>query len=663
MTRTSPYGFTIFLGAFLLFAVQPVLGRTLLPLFGGGPAVWTVCMLFFQIGLLGGYTFAHILGRICNGRTAALYHIAVLILSLVFLPLAVRNLPREMAPEWAVLALLASSAGLPYLVLASTGPLVQTWFREQFSDRSPYRLYSLSNIASMLALAAYPFVLEPLLSLTQQRLLWSAGYAAYVACCAWCAWSHRSSAACAQQSAPLENWTSLLWWVALAAAGSIVLLAITNQMCQEVASIPFLWVLPLAIYLLTFILAFDSSRWYNRSLYARLLSVAVPAACAVSAVGLVLPIAVQIAVYSLTLFVCAMACHGELTLSRPDPSHLTYFYLAIAAGGALGGTVVALGAPALFTSYLEFPLGLTFCCLLILAEWVRGGTWNDANIPVHRRFAPATGLALAAIVPLFFLPGLDEPITTSSFRNFYGILRFRERSTVAGPQREMRHGRITHGYQFLEQAKRAWPTSYYGPASGIGLSMKKLPAAASVGVIGLGAGTLAAYGRPGDVIRFYEINPDVIRLSHNYFSFQRDSAAKIQVVEGDGRIRLSQEPESTAFDLIAVDAFSSDAIPTHLLTVECAATYRRHLKPEGTLAIHISNQSLDLGPVVLGLAEELGMQALRVDSQEDAAQGTSEASWMLLTARSADRPASNKPRLSIRWTDDHVSLWQILRWH
>ena len=655
MTRSTPYAVTIFLGAFLLFAVQPILGRTLLPLFGGGPAVWTVCLLFFQIGLLGGYLYAHAAGRICRGRVSRYYHLAVLAVSLLFLPVGPKATLPGLGPELAVLALLAASAGLPYLVLASTGPLLQTWFHEQFPGRSPYRLYSLSNIASMLALVSYPLLVEPLLSLSAQRALWSAGYVAYACCCGWCAWSHRQYNACPPSAAVRLPSRHVAWWIALSAAGSIILLAITNQMCQEVASTPFLWILPLAIYLMTFILAFDSPRWYIRRWYSRALSLAVPAACAVSAMGLVLPVTVHIAVFSVTLFVCAMSCNGELANARPEPARLTHFYLAIASGGAIGGTLVALGAPLVFTSYLEFPLGLSLCCALILSRILVHD--SAPGIAFDQRLIPTIGLTLAAVVPLAFLPG-PEPLTTSSFRNFYGILRLRERTSIAGPQREMRHGRITHGFQFIEQSKRAWPTSYYGPLSGVGLAINKLSHPANIGVIGLGAGTLAAYGKPGDRIRFYEINPDVIALSKNYFSFQRDSAAKVEVIEGDARMRLEQEPRPLEFDLLAVDAFSSDAIPTHLLTSECARIYRRHLKPGGVLAIHISNQSLDLAPVVAGMARYLGMQTIRIDSPEDQSHGTSTASWMLLSGKSDAAP----PPSTAVWTDDHVSLWRIMRW-
>jgi len=447
------------------------------------------------------------------------------------------------------------------------------------------------------------------------------------------------------------------WWLGLSAAGSVILLATTNQMCQEIASTPFLWVLPLAIYLSTFILAFGPRHRHNRGLYTRALAVAVPAASGISVMGLAVPVTIHIAVFSIALFICAMACHSELALSRPDPARLTYFYLSIAAGGALGGVMVALGAPLVFTSYLEFPLGLSFCCLLVLLRWITGGNWNDRTIPAHRRFAPAIGLALAALIPLAFLPE-NEPLTTSSFRNFYGVLRFRERSSVAGPQREMRHGHTTHGFQFMEQSKRAWPTSYYGHASGIGLALDRLAHPANVAVIGLGAGTLAAYGKPGDHIRFYEINPDVIALSKNYFSFQRDSAATIEVIEGDARLRLAQQQVPLNFDLIAVDAFTSDAIPTHLLTKECADIYRRHLKNGGILAIHISNHSLDLAPVVRGIAQYLGMQSMRVDSEGNPALGTSEASWVALS----DEPSAAKNGRAILWTDDHVSLWQVMKW-
>jgi hypothetical protein len=478
---------------------------------------------------------------------------------------------------------------------------------------------------------------------------------------------------------------TLFFWLALSMGGSILLLATTNQMSQEIPVIPFLWVLPLALYLMTFLLVFHPACWYDRRWYAIGVGALVPTACGVMLVGLAVNLWVHLVVDSMALFVCCMACHGELARAKPHPAHLTLYYLVIAAGGAFGGVFVALLAPAVFTTYAEYPLGLAFCCLLAAAGWYRSRAWTAYPGKPYWVIAPIAGLAMGFLAAVVTWTSDTDPHVLARFRNFYGILRVQEQSDSNGPKRLLTHGRVTHGFQYLDPDKRDWPTTYFGPESGIGLAMRYHPRrqlattaeqALKAGVIGLGAGTIAAYLHSGDTLRFYEINPRVASVAEQYFTFQKDAPGLVEVVLGDARVQLERElaaGQPQQFDVFAVDAFSSGAIPTHLLTRECAETYRRHLKADGLLLFHISNQAVDLIPVVRGLAELLGMEPLLVETHRDESRGISDSTWMILTSNAAFREqpevraaaASSAPRLSARaplpWTDDFASLWRVLK--
>jgi hypothetical protein len=661
------------LSAFLLFQIQPIVARRLLPEFGGTPAVWSTCLLFFQAVLLAGYIYAHWL----QWRWA---HAVLLAGSFAFLLIAPAKLHSPGAagdPSLQILLLLAATVGPPYFLLASTAPLVQRWFTAERPGASPWRLYALSNFGSFLALLSYPFAVEPYIRLATQTQIWTWLYGAFVVVCGWTALTSPGTSVALGTSAVSQGVAHdrpsalrVLFWLALAASGSTILLATTNEISQEIAVNPFLWVAPLSLYLLTFVLTFESDRWYKPGLYAGLAGLFTAIACAVSSAASGIPVLPQLGVYLAALFVACMLCQGELVRSRPSPRYLTQFFLTVAAGGALGGVFVALVAPRVFTEFSEYPIGLGAACLLGLASWVhREGrkAWSNFDTRI-----PVTALALGVLTA-----GSDAAISGGqgslvSRRNFYGILRVSETEDLNGPKRKLTHGRIDHGFQYQQAPRRDWPTSYFGPHSGVGIALNGVfeahPGPLRIAVVGLGTGTLAAWGRPGDTIRYYEINPNVVSIADTWFSFLKDSKAHIEVVPGDARIQLADELDRGApgnFDVLAVDAFSSDSIPMHLLTAECADVYRRHLKPGGILLLHITNRTLDLEPVARGIAQHLGWQAAQLISQSHPETGEYASRWVLISANpsafaagSGWMPLSRPPLL---WTDDFASLWHVLK--
>jgi hypothetical protein len=694
------YGITIFLGAFLLFLIQPVIGKYLLPWFGGTPAVWTTCMLFFQALLLGGYAYAHALARRWSlGRQAVVHAIlaGASLLSLPAIPSQSWKVQDGHAPELHILGLLLLSIGAPYFLLSATSPLLQSWFSRIRPGSSPYRLYALSNLGSLLAIVLYPFFVEPALRLNLQAILWSWAYAGFVVFCIVA--SMRASLfavgagplpAAGGETGPQREpgLPERVLWLGLPAVSCLVLLATTNQMCQDVAVVPLLWILPLALYLLSFILCFQYERLYRRRLFLPLLVGSLLWSCFVLQGSVFVALRSQILSYSLTLFAVCMVCHGELVRLKPAADHLTSFYLMVAGGGALGGAVVTVLAPILLTDYWEYHLGLVLTVLLVMVSLFR-----DERGPL-RRGRPVWAWALMYLSAFALVFALATQIrasmqnTVETARNFFGVLRVLDlyRDNPGRHRLTLMHGRIEHGFQFQDPEKRYWPTSYFGPDSGVGVAICFHPTRLGngrrrgplrIGVVGLGTGTLASYGTEGDYFRFYEINPDVIRLSDRYFTYRRDSPARIDVVVGDARISLERErqfQEPQGFDILAVDAFSSDAIPVHLLTRECLQTYLYHLSPDGILAMHISNRYFDLSPVVRYMASlepARGMEALWVDARENEVQGTDSTDWILLTAnrlfladaevRKYVTPWKDPILQPLVWTDDYSNLFSLLR--
>ncbi len=685
------FGVTIFAGAFLLFASEPLVAKEILPWFGGAAAVWSVCLLFFQTALLLGYAYAHRLRSRVPPRAQAMVHATIVAVSLAALPIIPNAMWKPTAaqdPAWRILLVLGATVGLPFFVLASLGPLLQAWYFERDASGRPYRLYALSNAGSLGALVAYPALIEPRLALRAQAWGWSLAYGVVAATSVVVAFSHPVRQKTADKGgAPEASFGRRLLWIALAAVPSALLLAVTNHISQNVASAPFLWVLPLGIYLLSFILCFEGRRWYVRGLWLRLLGVALGGmAYGISEDLETAALKVLLPLFCAGLFVCCMVCHGELARLKPEPSQLTQFYLLLSLGGALGGLFVALIAPYWFRNLWELPLALGGCGVLVLVV-----LWSDPeSYFFHKRFHPAwlgmVALVIALCVNLGMTSRRLSRDTRVMVRNFYGLLRVKERvrplivSMETDPKnlfdapdlriRELVNGVISHGEQFQESSLRRQPTTYYSRESGVGfaIDIAERHGAVRVGVIGLGAGTLAAYGRPTDVFRFYDINPLVVTLARNEFTYLRDSPAQNDVVQGDARLSLERE-SSQQFDVLAVDAFTGDSIPVHLLTRETFELYRRHLKPGGVLAMHISNRYLDLEPVVAAAAAAIGEQAMVVSNGPDESRSISTSTWVLVAAKDSklaeevwhDSGATPATQNRVLWTDDYSSLVRVLK--
>jgi hypothetical protein len=716
-TRAA-FGAAMFLGAFLLFLVQPVAAKYLLPWFGGGPAVWTTCMLFFQGVLLAGYAYAHLGVQRLSPRGQARVHGALLALSVVVALALVttgvlRWQPRaeaggsELAPLGRILLLLTLTLGLPCFVLSATSPLVNAWYAraEPRAGNRVYRLYAVSNAGSLLALVAYPFLIEPAMTRHAQVAAWAGGLVLFAAACAACARRAaradvieglkdsgteglgdppRSGSSIPQSlipSIPQSNPPGVLarlLWVALPACGSVILLAVTNSMTNDVAAMPLLWVLPLVLYLLTFILAFDARRWYWRGVVAGvLLPVALGAVCVVLlGIDDKLTIGGRVALLAAAMFVCCLVCHGELAALKPPAGGLTAFYLSIAAGGAFGAVLVAVVAPVVFDRYVELHGGLWACGLLALvAPLGRGGRVNLAGA-----MAGVVGLVVLAAV----LWEARDPYPQAGakavgrWRDFYGVVTvYRANEGKEGRECVLfRHAGVTHGLQFADPVKRRVATTYFGSDTGVGISLRVAQSQRTslrVGVVGLGAGTLAAYGRSGDTFRFYELSPTVVRVAREKFTYLADSAADCQVIQGDGRLSLQVE-RPQEFDVLVLDAFTGHAIPYHLLTAEAFTLYRHHLAPGGVIAVNVTNSFVDIQPVVAQQAAAANLTALLFSRDsprkiEDSPTAQLPADWVLLTDNpdllaTYRRLGGVAPRVdpSLKlWTDEYASLYPVLR--
>ena len=678
---------TILLSAFLLFLVQPIIAKQILPWFGGTSAVWTTCLVFFQVVLLAGYTYSHLITRYLDGKQQARLHIALLVVSLLFLPIipseALKPAPGADA-ALRILVLLFATIGLPYFLLSSTGPLLQKWVAPRFPEKTVYRLFALSNFGSLIGLLAFPFAIEPFSTSLTQSIVWSAGYALFAVACAASAWKAAqgtvpqstsqatksgSDADVGFDSASAPRPADYALWLAFSALGSVLLLATTSHITQNIASVPFLWVLPLSLYLLSFVVAFEGRGgrgWYQRSwfLFPTLLLL-VAMAAGLSANRGVLDVNLAVPLYTIGMMLAAFFCNGELALSKPTPRYLTQFYLTISLGGALGGLLVGLVAPRVFPTYFELPLALVL--LASLAVYVARKTpWL---------VGPAVVATLAtAWFGSEYIGFLNDDVMVMQ-RNFYGTLRVREQGTGDQQVRRLLHGVILHGEQQTINPNRLEPGTYYARTSGVGRAIESKQDAGPVklGFVGLGVGTLSAYGHAGDTMRFYELDPDVLVLAKSQFSYLNSSPATIEYVIGDARLSLERELASTgpqSYDLLAIDAFSSDSIPVHLITQQAIDLYFHHLKSDGILAVHISNRFLDLKPVLANIAQANGLTARLVTDSPPDESTASVTDWVLL-ARSPKvfegkhlaqvvEPIEPNPRFSL-WTDQFNNLIDVLK--
>jgi hypothetical protein len=763
LVRRLAFGFAIFISAFLLFQVQLLLGKFLLPWFGGTSGIWATCLLFFQVLLLAGYYYAHRIS--CSFRPASQgkIHLGFLGFASLWILLAwfFWGSPLLPGPSWkpapgaapiaGILKLLVVSVGVPFLLLSTTGPLLQNWYAHLDvggQKKAPYFLYALSNAGSLLGLLSYPIFLEPQFRLKTQSWLWGVGFGLFFLSCMVCAWLARTSKAQNGEllettleeclAAPLPRWL----WFALPMLGSVMLLATTNFLTQDVAPIPLLWVLPLCIYLLSFILTFHGT-WYRRGLFHPLFAITALLVVLALLRGEDMRLTSQIAVYLLFLFVACMVCHGEVARLKPQARHLTSFYLLLSAGGAAGGIFVAIIAPSIFPTFWEYQLGLWAIALLLLLILFRDRmSWLHNTKP--NLLVPIAALTLLLVVPKYLVhAGMIRMPTPLAFvynfslgllisvciwlaftggpawtqhrkfrwyettaigcflvlttalgvktfaksdyiyrqRNFYGAVAVNANWDVdmIHVAYEFMHGRTIHGIQVTENRKL--PASYYGEGSGARLALLTNPqrqaAPMRVGAIGLGIGTIAAYARPGDVYRFYEINPAIIDLAKGkkgYFSYLQDSAARIEIAPGDARLSLEAEAvrgDLQNFDVLFVDAFSGDSIPVHLLTKEAMALYLSHLRgPDSVIVVNVTNRAVDISPVVAGLAQKYGLKATLIVAPNRSGIFLRSDFVLLTRGKSLDIPEIQKVGYPMRldrqvpenriWTDDYSNVARLL---
>lgn len=744
---------TVGLSAFLLFQVQPLIAKKILPWFGGTPNVWATCMLFFQLLLLVGYGYAHFVTTYLKPRAQFVLHSILILISLASLPIVPRDFWKPEDGEGAVfniIILLLFTVGLPYAILSTTGPLMQAWYAKSYPGSSPYRLFALSNAGSLVALLTYPFLVEPWLRWNVQAYTWSAGYVLFGislistgllmlrqvsqhglpetepnqtdestppvvlgksfplpdAASTQTPIGISSDVSTSSSSAkpPIIkaedeqlSYLKLAMWLLLSLFPSALLVATTTQVSLEVAVVPFLWILPLSLYLLSFIICFDSPKAYFRPLFVPLLVCGIVGICFLLSYGVRAPFFWQLLGYNGGLFACCMTCHGELARLKPTPRHLTLFYFIMSIGGALGSSVVVLLAPLVFERTHEFHFALAGCyvltCAALMFDFISKG--NRLGTGVTAFISSSTSVALAAT--LFWLATTTRDEVVARYRSFYSSLTVTEGFVFEKPEedamrkRTLVNGRITHGSQMLNPDYAYVHGSYYAESSGVGLAIEKHPkldwdknATMKVGVIGLGTGTLATYARPNDTYVFYDIDPTVIQVAQKHFTYiehARQIGANIEFQEGDARIRMEKQlnqGEKQNFDVIAVDAFSSDAIPMHLLTIECVELYKKHLNKDGLIAVHISNRFLELEPIVKNVAAKVGMEATIFDfggsldenGHKDMRFYESDSTWVVLSFDKkfpeqpyvADYVSSWPKDLSDAiWSDDFGSLLQVLR--
>jgi spermidine synthase len=679
------YAWTMFLSSFLLFQVQPLMGKYILPWFGGSPTVWTVCLLFFQGMLLIGYTYAHLITQYLRPKAQVITHLLLMLAAAISLPLSpslFRDATNNSMPVLNILYILGGSLGITYLFISSNSPLLQKWISSgKTASTKPYRLYTLSNAGSLLALVSYPFLFEPYLSRAVQVKLWSVGMVILLVSLAICqipVWRFENNM---QKQLPVETKQSpgssmnTFFWFCLSACASAILLSVTNKICFDIAAVPFLWVLPLCLYLITFMICFNEFPVYSRHWYGGAYFTMLIAVCGVLYLKAYLGLYWQLSVYLSALFFGCMICNGELVKLKPPATELTWFYLIISLGGVSGSIAVAVLAPLIFSDFYEFQISLmTAGLLMFIIIWYQSNKQFRSGI--LRKWAYLVSIWLVAGLALIVEAVHSRQDVINIHRNFFGTLKVSELYST-NPQRHqylLNNGDVIHGFQLLRKDLMKLPTSYYGENSGGGLAMRYLTGekGRKIGIIGLGTGTLAVYGKKDDVIRFYEINPAIIRIAKEQFTFLSETEARIEILEGDARLLLERE-KTQHYDLLIVDAFSNDSIPVHLLTIEAIKLYFKHLNPNGILSIHLSNRYLDLRPVIRTAAEELKVEWGLIEDTSPTSEyfRTLPSIWMLMSRNDqffklpSIKKTVNRKNIAVSrvrlWTDDYTALFPLIK--
>jgi hypothetical protein len=677
------FALTIFTSAFLLFQIQPLITKFILPWFGGGTAVWAVSMLFFQSCLVAGYGYAHLSVRYLGLRRQTQLHIVFLLLALIQIPISPSELhgfDTAQNPTLQILSVLVRTIGVPFFVLSATAPLIQAWASSIQATTNPYRLYALSNVAALAALLSYPFIIEPMFNRQLQAQAWSFTFVVFIALCAYCTFvtASRSKSYSPAPSTSGDKKTrasivSWLLWLLLPATAVTLLLSVTNQLTRDLVSIPFLWVLPLSVYLLTFIIAFDNERWYRRRLFLPLFAFSL-AWILYLLIGEELNVTWTIIVFMFTLFVLCMVCHGELYRLRPEANQLTGYYLMVALGGALGSALISVLMPIISDRYIELQIAASMSTILVALILIKHVKVNvRASLTAGIPFQIALAIGATFIVLVFVQSARDkEPDIIYQARNFYGVLTVgRDNAGTSEEFLWLRNGNSYHGAQATAPLKNSLPITYYSPGSGIDMAMNFSTGQPKrhIGMIGLGIGTAISYAGVQDLVKVYEINPDVVEIAERHFTYLADTTADVKLVLGDARLSLEKELPQ-AFDIFVLDAFSSDAIPVHLLTREAFELYLKHLKPDGIIAVLISSWHFDFQPLLTEMARTLGLQSVLVSNASNSAQQWG-SRWMILTKNdqfmSQEHIQLHKQNMpesisNVRlWTDDFSSPFQLLK--
>ncbi len=726
---------TLFLSSSLLFLVQPMIAKMVLPLLGGTPAVWNTCMVFFQATLLAGYLYVHAATHWLRPRQQVVLHVALLAMSLLTVPIVLITRgdppPSGMPVLW-LLRVLLVTVGVPFFMASTSSPLLMRWFArtDHPSAHDPYFLSVAANLGSVFALLAYPALVEPTLRLADQSSLWAVGYSLFVLLTLGCYWlvyragaSHHSDgqpeAPPVTEAMPPIPWTDRLRWGALAFIPSSLMLGVTTFVTTDIAAVPLFWVLPLIIYLLTFVLVFAKRVIVPPALASRALPLSALVLVTVIVFASHLPPVAQSPLHLITFFFAAMVCHGELARTRPASAQLTGFYLSMSVGGLLGGVFNAVVAPVAFTSVIEYPLAIVLACAVRPIDPDRITSRLDRQLDILLPLAFGAGILAIMFVfggrdprdpiavlmmyivpsvvcfsfkrrPVRFALGLGALMLGSGIyvsahervpyrnRSFFGVYR-----VVEDPDRGLRmlvHGRIVHGAQSLDPAHRREPLTYFhrsGPFGQALAALQDVSPKSRIAVIGLGIGSLAAYGQAGQHWTFYEIDPAIAALARGdrYFTFLHDSPADVRVVLGDARISITREA-ARSFDVLILDAFSSDSIPVHLITRQALQLYERVLEPNGIMIFHISNRYIDLEPVIADLASDAGLVALTEDEvnvpEADQRAGRSPSHWVVIAGANADLGALTRDPRWVRlaakphgpiWSDDFSNPLALVHWH